>query len=43
MPAMPRRSEIEKFISEHLSSLVSSQFKKYYPSGNLKFNNFGSF
>jgi len=28
---------------EDLLSSVLSQFKKYHPSGNLKFNNFGIF
>jgi len=31
----------KKNILEDLFSLVFSQFKKYHPSGNLKFNNFG--
>jgi len=35
------RSETEKNILEDLFSSVSSQFKNYYPSGNLKFNNLG--
>jgi len=38
-PAMP--SETEKNILEDIFSPVLSQFKKYYPSGNLKFNNSG--
>jgi len=33
----------EKFILEELFSSVLSQFKKYHPSGNLKFNNLGVF
>jgi len=36
------RSEKEKKI-EDLFSSVSSQFKKYHPSGNLKFNYLGIF
>ena len=35
--------ETEEIILEHLSSLVLSQFKKYHPSENLKFNNLGIF
>ena len=31
----------EKFILEDLFSSVLSHFKKYHPSGNLKFNNLG--
>jgi len=31
----------KKNILDDLSSLVLSQFKKYHPSGNLKFNNLG--
>jgi len=30
-----------KIILEDLSSSVLPQFKKYHPSGNLKFNNLG--
>jgi len=37
------RSETEKNILEHLFSLVLSQYKKYHPSGNLKFNNLSIF
>jgi len=33
----------EKNILEHFSSLVMLQFKKYHPSGNLKFNYLGFF
>jgi len=33
----------EKFNLEDLFSSVLSQFKKYRPSGNLKFNNLGIF
>jgi len=33
----------EKNILEDLFSAVMSQFKKYHPSENLKFNNFGIF
>jgi len=33
--------ETEKIILEDLFSSVLSQFKKYHPSGNLKFNNLG--
>jgi len=33
----------KKNILEDLFSLVLSQFKKYHPSGNLKFNNLGIF
>jgi len=32
-----------KNILEDLFSLVLSQFKKYHPSGNLKFNYLGIF
>jgi len=32
-----------KIILEDLFSSVLSQFKKYHSSGNLKFNNLGSF
>jgi len=35
--------ETEKFILEDLFSSVLSQFKKYHPSENLKFNNLGIF
>jgi len=37
------RSETENNILEDLSSSALSQFKKYHPSGNLKFNNVGIF
>jgi len=37
------RSKTETFILEDLSSSVLSQFKKYHPSGNLKFNDLGIF
>jgi len=37
------RSATEKFILEDLFSLVMSQFKKYRPPGNLKFNYLGIF
>jgi len=40
---MPRRSETEKNILEDPFSSVLSHFKKYHPSGNLKFNNLGIF
>jgi len=33
------RLETEKNILENLFSSILSQFKKYHPSGNLKFNN----
>jgi len=33
----------KKIISEDLFSSVSSKFKKYRPSKNLKFNNLGIF
>jgi len=33
----------KKNILEDLFNSVSSQFKKYHPSGNLKFNYFGIF
>jgi len=39
---MPFGNKI-KFILEDLSRSVLSQFKKYQPSGNLKFNNLGIF
>jgi len=35
--------ETEKNILEDLLSSVLLQFKKYHPSGNLKFNNLGIF
>jgi len=35
--------ETEKNILEDLFSSVLSQFKKYHPSGNLKFDNLGIF
>jgi len=38
-PAMPFGNK--KNILEDLSSLVFSQFKKYQPSKNLKFNHLG--
>jgi len=37
------RSETEKNILEDLFSSELSQFKKYHPFGNLKFNNLGIF
>jgi len=37
------RSRTEKFILEDLFSSVLSQFKKYHPSGSMKFNNLGIF
>jgi len=37
------RSETEKFILEDFFSSVLLQFKKYFPSGNLKLNNLGDF
>jgi len=38
-PAVPRSAtEKKKNILENLFSLVLSQFKKYHPSRNLKFN-----
>jgi len=40
-PAMP--FETEKNILEDLFSSAFSQFKKYRPSGNLKFDNLGIF
>jgi len=40
-PAMPFRNR--KNILGDLSSSVLSQFKKYHPSGNLKFNYLGIF
>jgi len=33
----------KKCILEDISSSLLSQFKKYHPSENLKFNNFGIF
>jgi len=36
------RSETDKIL-EDLFSLVLSQFKKYHPSGNMKFDNLGIF
>jgi len=43
-PAMPRcRSGTEKYILEDLFSSALPRFKKYHPSGNLKFNNLGVF
>jgi len=41
-PAMPFRQQ-KKNIFEYLFSSVLSQFKKYHPSGNLKFYNLGIF
>jgi len=35
--------ETEKLILEGLFSSILSQFKKYNPSGNMKFNNLGFF
>jgi len=40
-PAMPFGNRKKNL--EHLSSLVLSQFEKYHPSRNLKFNNLGIF
>jgi len=40
-PAMP--SGTENFILQDLFKSIFSQFKKYHPSGNLKFNNVGTF
>ena len=37
------RSKAEKNILKDLFSLVLSQFKKYHPSGKLKFNNLYNF
>jgi len=37
------RSATEKNISEDLFSSALSQFKKYHPSGNLKFEYLGIF
>jgi len=37
------RSQTEKIRSDDLFSSVLLQFKKYRPSGNLKFNNLGIF
>jgi len=37
------RSATEKFILEDLFSSVLSQYKKYHPSGNLKFYNLDIF
>jgi len=37
------RSETEKNILQDLFSSVLSQFKKYHPSGNIKFNYLGIF
>jgi len=41
-PAMPLGTR-KKNILEDLFSSVLSQFKKYHPSGNLKFNYLGIF
>ena len=41
-PAMPFGKR-KKNILEYLFSSVLSQFKKYHPSGNLKFNYLGIF
>jgi len=38
-----RQQEKLKIILEDLSSSVLSQFKKYHPSVNLKFNDLGTF
>jgi len=35
--------ETDKFILEDVFSSVLSHFKKYSPSVNVKFNNYGSF
>jgi len=35
------RKEKKYIVEDVFSSLVLSQFKKYYPSGTLKFNNLG--
>ena len=37
------KNPLKNFILEDLFSSVLSQFKKYYPFGNLKLNNFGIF
>jgi len=42
-PLPLNESETETFIFEDLSSSVMSQFKKYHPSGNLKFDYLGVF
>jgi len=43
-PLPPSDSETKKKINlEDLFSSVFSKFKKYHPSGNLKFNNLGIF
>jgi len=42
-PLPPSDSETEKIILEDLISSVLSQFEKYHPSGNLKFNYLGIF
>jgi len=41
-PSGPVRQQKENSL-EGLFSSVLSQFKKYHPSGNLKFNNLGIF
>jgi len=39
--AQRHRSATEKNIFEDLFNSILSQFKKYHPSGNLKFYNLG--
>jgi len=41
-PAMPFGNRSKKKVGDLFRSALS-QFKKYPPSGNLKFNNFGIF
>jgi len=41
MHSLPVRKQ--KFILEDLFTAVLSQFKKYHPCGNLKFNYLGIF
>jgi len=41
--AQRSHSATESFILEYLLSSVLSQFQKYHPSGNLKFNYLGIF
>jgi len=43
LPPSDAVREQKKNILEDLLSSVLIQFKKYYPSGNLKFNNLGIF
>jgi len=43
LPPSDAIRQLEKFILGDFLSSVLSEFKKYHPSGNLKFNNVGIF